>query len=167
MGMDTPASGSVTTTYVCSRCPLTIFGKRFGMDLACLPLHQIDVILGMSWWEFNYVHITCYTKIVMFPNFSGDGGPMFLSAKQVRELLEDEAAILAMFASLQVDGEATSVDFLVVYEFPNVFPSDISDLHLEREIDFTIELVLGTSPMPMAPYRMSASELRELKKQLE
>ena len=50
--IDTPASGSITTTFVCSRCPLTIYGKSFVMDLVCLPLHQIDVILGINWLEF-------------------------------------------------------------------------------------------------------------------
>ncbi|MCI69804.1 RNA-directed DNA polymerase (Reverse transcriptase), partial [Trifolium medium] len=34
-------------------------------------------------------------------------------------------------------------------------------------VEFTIDLVPGTSPISMAPYRMSTSELKELKKQLE
>ncbi|MCH90079.1 gag-pol polyprotein, partial [Trifolium medium] len=42
-----------------------------------------------------------------------------------------------------------------------------SDVPPEREVEFTIDLVPGTSPVSMAPYRMSASELGELKKQLE
>ncbi|MCI58708.1 cellular nucleic acid-binding protein, partial [Trifolium medium] len=37
----------------------------------------------------------------------------------------------------------------------------------EREVEFTIDLVPGTSPISMALYQMSASELKELKKQLE
>ncbi|MCI42461.1 cellular nucleic acid-binding protein [Trifolium medium] len=55
----------------------------------------------------------------------------------------------------------------VVCEFPGVFPGDISDLPPEREVEFTIDLVPGTGPVSVAPYRMSASELNELKKQLE
>ncbi|MCI63111.1 cellular nucleic acid-binding protein, partial [Trifolium medium] len=43
----------------------------------------------------------------------------------------------------------------------------ISDVPPEREVEFTIDLVPGTSPISMAPYRKSASELNELKKQLE
>lgn len=54
----------------------------------------------------------------------------------------------------------------VVYEFPEVFPEDIGDLPPEREVEFAIDLVPGTSPMSMDPYRMSASNLDELKKQL-
>ncbi|MCI58435.1 cellular nucleic acid-binding protein, partial [Trifolium medium] len=37
----------------------------------------------------------------------------------------------------------------------------------EREVEFSIDLVPGTGPISMALYRMSASELKELKKQLE
>ncbi|MCI95688.1 cellular nucleic acid-binding protein, partial [Trifolium medium] len=55
----------------------------------------------------------------------------------------------------------------VVCEFPGVFPEDVSDVPLEREVEFTIDLLPGTGPISMAPYRMSVSELKELKKQLE
>ncbi|MCI45640.1 RNA-directed DNA polymerase (Reverse transcriptase), partial [Trifolium medium] len=55
----------------------------------------------------------------------------------------------------------------VVCEFSDVFPGDVSDVPPEREVEFTIDLIPGTSPISMAPYRMSASELKELKKQLE
>ena len=37
----------------------------------------------------------------------------------------------------------------------------------DRDIGFSIDLVPGTSPIAKRPYRMAASELAELKKQLE
>lgn len=52
-------------------------------------------------------------------------------------------------------------------DFSKVFPDDILDVPLEREVKFSIDLVPGTKPISMAPYRMFASELEELKKQLE
>jgi len=55
----------------------------------------------------------------------------------------------------------------VVNEFPEVFPDEIPDVPPEREVEFSIDLVPGTKPVSMAPYRMSASELAEFKKQLE
>jgi len=54
-----------------------------------------------------------------------------------------------------------------VQEFPEVFPDDITDLPPEREVEFAIELVPRTSLISIAPYRMFASELGELKKRLE
>ena len=37
----------------------------------------------------------------------------------------------------------------------------------DRDIEFVIDLVPGTAPIAKRPYRMAASELAELKKQLE
>ncbi|MCI93897.1 cellular nucleic acid-binding protein, partial [Trifolium medium] len=55
----------------------------------------------------------------------------------------------------------------IVCEFPDVFPDEISDVPPKGEVEFPIDLVPGTSPISMASYRMSASKLNELKKQLE
>ena len=54
-------------------------------------------------------------------------------------------------------------DISIVKEYPYVFP----EFHLERGIEFTIELVPRTGPIFIAPYRMSPVELAELKKQIE
>lgn len=51
MVIDTPTSGLVTTSLVCSNCALTIYGKDFGMYLFCLPLSHLDVILRMNWLD--------------------------------------------------------------------------------------------------------------------
>ncbi|MCI55550.1 RNA-directed DNA polymerase (Reverse transcriptase), partial [Trifolium medium] len=64
--------------------------------------------------------------------------------------------------------EKNEVDALpVVREFVDVFPNDILDLPPEREVEFSIDIVPGSSPISMAPYRMSAAELKKLKEQLE
>ena len=58
-------------------------------------------------------------------------------------------------------------DIPVVRDFPDVFPYDLLDLPLEMEVEFTIDLVLGTNPISKAPYRMAPIELKELKVQLQ
>ena len=55
----------------------------------------------------------------------------------------------------------------VVCEYADVFLEELLGLPPKREIDFTIELQLGTSPISMAPHRMAPVELRELKTQLQ
>ncbi|GAU47914.1 hypothetical protein TSUD_404670, partial [Trifolium subterraneum] len=52
-------------------------------------------------------------------------------------------------------------------EYLDVFPEEINSLPPEREIEFSIDLVPGSQPISVAPYRMSPLELRELKSQLE
>ena len=58
-------------------------------------------------------------------------------------------------------------DIPIVKEFLDVFPDDISGLPPDREVEFTIDLIPGTEPISIPPYRMSPIELRELKAQLE
>ena len=55
----------------------------------------------------------------------------------------------------------------VVCEYPDVFPQELSGLLSRREVEFVIELALGTEPISKGPYRMSLSELKELKVQLQ
>ena len=64
--------------------------------------------------------------------------------------------------------EAKSLEEVpVVNEYPDVFPEELPGMPPDRDIEFVIDLVPGTSPIAKRPYRMAASELAELKKQLE
>ena len=58
-------------------------------------------------------------------------------------------------------------DFHVLQGFKDVFPDEILGLPPKRDIDFTIELVLGAAPVSKTPYRMSTLEMLELKMQLQ
>ena len=58
-------------------------------------------------------------------------------------------------------------DFHVLQVFGDVFPDEILGLPPRRDIDFTIELVPGATPVSKTPYRMSTSEMQELKMQLQ
>lgn len=55
-------------------------------------------------------------------------------------------------------------DVLVVNEFLHV---DLSRLPLDREVKFTMELLLGMTPISQALYKMAPSEFKELKVQLQ
>ena len=64
--------------------------------------------------------------------------------------------------------EAKSLEEVpVVNEYPDVFPEELPGMLPDRDIEFVINLVPGTSSIAKRPYRMAASELVELKKQLE
>ncbi|XP_050890856.1 uncharacterized protein LOC127096313 [Lathyrus oleraceus] len=166
MVIDTPAMGSVTTSSICLKCSLNICDKDFEVDLVCLPLSQLDVILGMEWLRTNHVYINCFVKAVIFlePEKEGD---LFLSTQQVNESVRDGAKVFMLVASLKLSENGTMGEFPIVHDFPEVFPDEVSDLPPEREVEFMIDLIPGTSPVSMAPYWMSPSELKELKSQLE
>ena len=46
--VSTPASRKVLTSIVCLECPLIVEGRKFKINLICLPLQDLDVILGMD-----------------------------------------------------------------------------------------------------------------------
>jgi len=127
----------------------------------------MDVIFGMDWMLTFGANINCLTKSVTFSKPVEDVRGKLLTAEQVKKSLDGEASVFMMFASLKESGKKEVGNFPVVQEFPEVFPDDIIDLPPEREVEFAIDLVPGTSPISIALYRMSASELGELKKQLE
>ena len=52
-------------------------------------------------------------------------------------------------------------DIPVVKEFLDVFPEDLPWILLDREIEFSIDLLPRTSPILKAPYRMAPTELKE------
>ena len=56
---------------------------------------------------------------------------------------------------------------LVANEYAYVFPDEVPGLSPSRDIDFTIDLIPGARPVPMAPYIMALTELAELKKQIQ
>jgi hypothetical protein len=55
----------------------------------------------------------------------------------------------------------------MVNEFLDVFPEELSGMPLDRDIEFLIELKLGTTPIYKTPYRMATLELVELKEHIK
>ena len=59
-----------------------------------------------------------------------------MSARQLNELVRDEARVFALFASLSVETQLLIEELPVVSEFPEVFPDEIPDVPPKREIEF-------------------------------
>ena len=121
----------------------------------------------MNWLEYNHIHINCFSKTVHSSSAEEESEVEFLSTKQLKQLERDEILMFSLMASLSIENQAVFDKLQVVCEFPEVFLDEIPDVPPKREVEFSIDLVLGRKPVSMAPYRMSASELAELKKQLE
>ena len=85
---------------------------------------------------------------------------------QARQLLRKGCEA---FLALVLDSKRGQVDvekILVVKEFHDAFPEELPGIPPEREVDLSIEVVHGTTPISRAPYCMAPTELKELKTQL-
>ncbi|XP_058741647.1 uncharacterized protein LOC131614034 [Vicia villosa] len=161
----------VEAREICKECSITFNGRRFVIDLVCLPLKKIDVVLGMDWLSANSVYIGCKEKAIFIPaeeTTSTDAIEHFLEGtiNIVNYLFAQEKPFLLVLTSDSKDKKSV-LEIPVVCEFSNVFPKDVTSLPPKREVEFSIDLIPGTAPVSIAPYRMSPVKLRELKSQLE
>jgi len=68
---------------------------------------------------------------------------------------------------MEVKNEEEMSSIHVVKDFMDVFLEEILGLPPKREVEFSIDLVPEVGPVSMGPYRMTPTELIELKKQVE
>jgi hypothetical protein len=149
------ASGNVFTNQVVRDLEFEIEGRKYSLILVVLPGLGLDVILGMNWMSQNGVLIDISTRVVMLRDPT-DQRDFLVQLPRKIDLSSEVHAVQAN----------TLVDISVVSEFPDVFPDDLLGLPLDRDVEFKIELLPGTTPISRRPYRMPPNELAELKVQL-
>ncbi|GKD07688.1 putative reverse transcriptase domain-containing protein [Tanacetum coccineum] len=148
------ASGQlVEIDKVIKGCKLEIEGHVFDIDLIPFGHGSFDVIIGMDWLSNYKAEIICHEKVVRIP--LSDGNVL----RVLGERPEEKARFLM--------GVKKQEEIVVVRDFPEVFPDDLSGLPPIREIEFRIELTPGATPVAKSPYRLAPSELEELSGQLK
>ena len=124
----------------------------------------------------NRATIDCRKKVVIFEladgqrfKFSGvKTSSSIISVMKARKLIGNGCqGYLVYVVDTTVEQSLKPEDVPVVQEYLEVFPEDLPGLPPSREIEFVIDLVPGTAPISKVPYRMSPTELKELKVQLQ
>jgi hypothetical protein len=151
--------GDMHARHVCSKVSILIRGVEFMDNLIVLESKGIDVILRMDWLSKHNRLIDCAKKAVRLTPRSGK------ELEYVAENLVTNKAASNRMVLNQLDATLT-MDIRTVYEFPDVFPEELSGMPPDCEIEFVIELVPGTTPIFKRPYRMAANQLAELREQL-
>ncbi|GJZ22938.1 hypothetical protein Tco_0559977 [Tanacetum coccineum] len=110
-----------------------------GVEINLIPFGSgsFDVIIGMDWLPDHKAEIICHEKVIRTPLLDG----------KAKEKKQEE--------------------IVVVKDFLEVFPDDLSGLSPIQEIEFRIELVPGAMSVTKSPYRLAHSELEELSGQLK
>ncbi|GJY52211.1 putative reverse transcriptase domain-containing protein [Tanacetum coccineum] len=152
------ASGQlVEINKIFKGCKLEIEGHVFDIDLIPFGHGSFDVIIDIDWLSNHKAEIICHEKVVRIP---------LLDGKVLRVLGEKSEEEMRQLKSAKAK-EKEQEEIVVVRDFPEVFPNDLSGLLPIREIEFRIELIPGATLVAKSPYRLAPSELEELSRQLK
>jgi len=151
--------GTFRSIHICRGVIITIEGLDFRADLTLLTSNSLDVILGMDWLTKHRGVISCSPRYVQVTHPWGTAVRCVPQTERVQ-------ALLCALETKAYKTELTFRDVPVVCEFNDVFPEELPGMPPDRDVEFVIELMPGTAPIAKRPYRMSADELKELKKQL-
>ena len=176
--ISTPLGDTMLAKQVCRSCLVQVGKAKLRVDLTLIPLQDFDLILGMDWLTEHRVVLNCFTREIKIHSpgqpevmIHGEkqGLPTcFVSAAKACKMIRSgcEAYLANVVDTRELDKRAIGI-IPVVREFKDVFPEELPGLPPKRDVDFAIELIPGTAPISISPYRMAPAELLELKKQLQ
>ena len=179
----------LTSQQAQSTC-VTIGTYQQSMDLAVITLSGYDAILGMPWLQQHAPHVDWNTHIVRFnhgdrchtlhsssdPGRPGTASISLLTARNfAKEVRRDKlTTYIGLVKEIEQTNNEKNAEMnycadsrAMLAEFSDVFPADLPlKLPPSRSVDHRIELEAGAVPPSKAAFRMSPTELDELKKQL-
>ncbi|KAA3480521.1 vacuolar protein sorting-associated protein 35B-like [Gossypium australe] len=160
-----PLCKSVLVDKVCKNCPLMFRDICFPADLMLLPFDEFDIILGMDWLFMHDAVVNCKRKtidlrrsndeIVLVESNDLNGLPAIYVKKGYTS-----------YFTYVIDSKVSEKKVESV-PISDVFPEELLGLPPIRDVKFGIELLPGTTPISLAPYRMAPTKLKELKSQLQ
>jgi hypothetical protein len=150
----TPGGQITSSTLIRAVC-LGLGSKIFPTNLIAINLAGMDVIWGMDWMTHHKVVLDISDRVVEINSPTVGHTTLYLPFKDDT----DSCAYVTIISPID--------EILVVFEYPDVFPDELSGMPPDRDIEFVIELQPGTGPISKRPYRMPPKELAGLKNQLQ
>ncbi|KAM7492457.1 hypothetical protein LguiA_035378 [Lonicera macranthoides] len=168
-----PLESDVRLSSIYRNCSLSVGESSIEFDLIVMDMEVYDLILGMDWLATFRVIIDCSkrrvsitlpnSEMLIFHCKSESHTPStYLRPKEQRDFFGWLASMVA-----REEGGSYPSNLPVVRKFSDVFPDDLPGLPPHRAVDFFIDLIPGTAPISLAPYRMAPAELKELKVQID
>ncbi|XP_073133411.1 uncharacterized protein [Henckelia pumila] len=172
-----PSGEELSTRNIVKNLELLLQGKLVSADLIVFPMLEFDMILGMDWMMKNAVMIDFQQRSVMvrlegeepfwFETANGSRRTQIIYFMQAKQLVHDGGeAFLASISLTELPPHSDISDVDVFRDFEDVFPGNVASIPPDREVEFSIYLVLDTVPISKAPYRLAPMEMKELKEQI-
>jgi hypothetical protein len=158
-------------------CPMDMNGRSTKEDLNIIPLGSYDFLIGMDWLEQHHIILDYYNKEFTCLDEEGklrtiQGIPKEVTVReisilQLKKSYRKGCQIFFAYMEETPKHKVPNIEYYAILkEFENVFKK-ISGLPLKRDIDFSIILMPGATPVSKTPYRMSTPKLKELQMQLK
>ena len=152
----------LVTSLVYKDCEVWVGERKLLGDLISLSIKGYDVILGMDWLARYNAQLDSKKKVVEL-RIPGEAtlrldirgrlaSSALISGIRVRKLLNRGAQGFLVFLINIPTDKLRVEDVPIVREYPDVFPDELVALPPEREIEFKIDLLPGTSPFSKTPY---------------
>jgi hypothetical protein len=158
-------------------CLIDMNGLNTKADLNILPLGFYDCLIGMDWLDQHHNLLDCHNKEFTFLDEEGklrkvQGIPREvtireISALEMKKCYRKGCQIIETHLTETPRDKVPNLEVYVVLEYLEDVFKEVPRLPPRRDIDFSINLMLGATPISKTPYRISTLELKELQMHLE
>jgi hypothetical protein len=159
-------------TELVKSCSVDMKGLSTKAELNILPLGSYDCLIGMDWLDQPHALLDCRNKRFTCLDEEGNrktvqGIPRVVAIREisVMQLKKFYRKGYQLFAARVEEASRDAIskigDHEVLTKFKDIF-HEVPGLPPKRDIDFSINLMLGATPISKAPYRMSTPEMKEL-----
>ena len=66
LNVSTPTRTHITASHICLNCKVYFDDVCIPFDFICLPMHDVDIILGMDWLSKNHGLLDCFGRVVAY-----------------------------------------------------------------------------------------------------
>ncbi|XP_047965744.1 uncharacterized protein LOC125210217 [Salvia hispanica] len=178
MMVSSPVGGIVEISRFCLNVEIVLGElKLVAYELRVMAMRDVDVILGMDWLTANFATIRCKerqitlqapgTEPIVYHGISMNRRTAIISALQATAMMKKGRPACLVYLHGEEKEERKIEDVAVVQDFPDIFLEVLPGSPPDRQLEFTIDLEPGATPVSKAPYRMAPKELEELKIQLQ
>ncbi|GAU35776.1 hypothetical protein TSUD_56530 [Trifolium subterraneum] len=130
--------GKVVSKRVCQNCPVSVAGKIYHVDLICLPLKDMDTVLGMDWLFVNTVYIGCAEKNLYVPiNPNAERRALTALLQNTHQLIQylgAENKCFSIMFTICPESSLSPSDIPIVSDYLDVFPEEINSLPQKEKL---------------------------------
>jgi hypothetical protein len=158
-------------------CLMDMNGLNTKANLNILPLCSYDCLIGMDWLEQHHALLDCHNKSFTCLDEEGElrkvhGIPIEVTIREILalQLKKCYRKGCQIFAAHMEETSKYKVpnleDYAVMEEFEDVF-KEVPGLPLKIDIDFSIYIIPGATPVSKTPYKYPLPRIDDLFDQLK